>query len=105
MTVIGAFATTEDWEADLGTQVRRARLDANISQEDLATKANISVGALKKLESGAGSTLKTLIRVVRALGREDWLSQLAPERELGPFDLLQLREGKRPPQRARKERS
>jgi ribosome-binding protein aMBF1 (putative translation factor) len=43
MTVIGAFATTEDWEADLGTQIRRARLEANISQEDLATRANISV--------------------------------------------------------------
>lgn len=100
MTIGSGFVSTADWERDLGSQVRRARLEADITQEELARQANVSLGAVKKMERGDGSTLKTLVRVVRALGREQWLTQLAPEPELGPFDLLRLREGKREPKRA-----
>ncbi len=100
MTIEGGFATTEDWESDIGSQIRRARLDLDISQEELARRANVSLGAVKTIERGDGSTLKTLIRIVRALGRQDWLAELAPEPEIGPFDLLKLREGRQSPKRA-----
>lgn len=100
VTVDGDFATTDDWERDLGSQVRRARLALDLSQEELARQANVSLGAVKAIERGDGSTLKTLVRIVRALGRQSWLEELAPEPQIGPFDLLQLREGRKAPRRA-----
>ena len=100
MTIEGDFASTDDWERELGAQIRRARLDLDVSQEEIARRANVSLGAVRKIERGDGSTLKTLVRVVRALGRQDWLGSLAPEPELGPFDLLRLREGRHQPKRA-----
>lgn len=100
MAIQGDFASTEDWERELGVQVRRARLTLDLGQADLAHNANVSIGAVKGLEQGKGSTLKTLVRVVRALGKQDWLAALELEPEIGPFDLLQLREGRKEPQRA-----
>ncbi|NYI39967.1 helix-turn-helix domain-containing protein [Demequina lutea] len=94
------FASTTDWEQELGAQVKRARLARDLGQADLARNANVSLGAVKGLEHGNGSTLKTFVRVARALGKQDWLASLEPEPEIGPFDLLQLREGRKQPQRA-----
>lgn len=88
-----------DWEVRLGEQVRRARLYADIDQVSLAKKANISVRALANLENGHGSRLRTLIRVIRALDREDWLDSLEPAPEFSPIALLRAREGQREPKR------
>jgi transcriptional regulator with XRE-family HTH domain len=99
------FASTTDWEREVGVQVKRARLTLDLGQADLARNANVSLGAVKGLEHGKGSTLKTFVRVARALGKQDWLAGLEPEPELGPFDLLQLREGRKAPQRASGQRA
>lgn len=88
-----------DWEVRLGEQIRRARLFADIDQVSLAAKANISVRALANLENGRGSQLRTLIRVIRALDREDWLDSLEPAPEFSPLALLREREGQREPKR------
>lgn len=105
MDATGDFSSTTDWEHELGAQVRRARLALDLTQEELARRANVSLGAVKGLERGDGSTLKTFVRVARALGKQDWLAKLEPEPELGPFDLLQLREGRKAPQRASGQRA
>jgi len=105
MAIGSDFASTEDWELELGAQVRRARLALDLSQEDLARNANISLGAVKGLERGSGSTLKSLVRVARALGKQHWLGELEPEPGIGPFDLLQLREGRKAPLRASGQRA
>ena len=44
--------------------------------------------ACRALENGSGSRLATLVKVVRALGREDWLDELAPLSEISPLALL-----------------
>ncbi len=79
------MATTEDWERLLGEQIRAARLAAGVAQVALAAQANVALGALKNLESGKGSTVRTLVRVVRALGRSDWLEALAPPVAVSPL--------------------
>lgn len=38
--------------ADLQRRLRRARQDANITQEDLARKTDLSLAALRKIEGG-----------------------------------------------------
>jgi transcriptional regulator with XRE-family HTH domain len=80
--------STEEWEVRIGEQVRRARLAADLEQSELAEQADVSVGALRNLERGNGSTVRTLVRVVRALGQEPWLNALAPAVSVSPIDIL-----------------
>ena len=79
---------TEDWESRIGEQFRSLRLAAGLDQRSLADAAAVSVGAIRNLERGAGSTLRTLVRVTRVLGREDWLATLAPTASVSPIDVL-----------------
>lgn len=80
--------TIEEFETEVGEQIKSLRLKQNIDRVTLALRAGCSVSALKNLESGNGSTLRTLIAVVRALGREDWLRNVAPMATISPLSLL-----------------
>jgi len=80
--------TVKEFEVDVGEQIKSLRLRKNIDQATLALQAGCSVSALKNLESGNGSTLRTLIAVVRALGRQDWLRNVAPVATISPLSLL-----------------
>jgi len=66
-------------EAAVGEGVRRARLLMDMDQSTLARRANVSLGAVKNLETGKGSSLFTLLRVLRAVGRDDLFEQLQPD--------------------------
>lgn len=78
----------EDLETVLGASVRALRIDRRLTQVRLAELANVSVGALKNLESGRGSSTSTLVRVAHALGEDRWLQALTPsESTFNPLDL------------------
>ncbi len=86
-----ALKTVAEWEVELGLQVRKYRLRSNISQIELAAIADVGLSALKNLERGKGATLKTLIKVIRALGRTDWLLALAPTVSISPLQIAQFK--------------
>ena len=91
---------------ELGTGLRLSRIRAGLTQEDLARRAGISWSALKNLESGRGANLTTLVKVVRALGREDWLAAIAPaEPAISPIQLLREGQGTLPARRRYRETS
>lgn len=94
--------TTEEWEAQVGAHVRELRLRRNVTQAALAAEANVGLSALRALEQGRGSSLSTVIRVVRALGREAWLDELAPPATISPMAML---EASRRDQRRRRRRA
>jgi transcriptional regulator with XRE-family HTH domain len=79
--------TIEEYEAGIGEEIKSLRLRQNIERTTLALRAGCSVSALKNLESGNGSTLRTLIAIVRALGREDWLRNIAPMSTISPLNM------------------
>ena len=81
--------TVEEWEQKIAEQVRSLRLRLNLPQTVVADQAGISLTALKNLESGTGAALKTLIKVLRVYGREDWLNTLAPAVTISPIQMLQ----------------
>src|SRR5580698_9107008 len=83
--------STTDLEHELGLNLRAVRIARELSQVELAELANVSVGALQHLERGEGATTATLVKVLRALGREDWLSTLAPPASFNPLELLEVR--------------
>jgi transcriptional regulator with XRE-family HTH domain len=80
--------TTSEWETDLGRHLRDLRLRQNIDQRQLAARANVALNAVKHLEKGKGATVTSLIKVLRTLGREEWLSTLAPQVSISPMQML-----------------
>jgi transcriptional regulator with XRE-family HTH domain len=80
--------STAEWEELIGEQFRRLRIARNLDQAELADLAGVSLGSVKGLEQGRGSSLKTIVRVARALDREDWLRGLAPRITVSPIDVL-----------------
>ena len=94
--------TTSEWQQKIGSQVRSIRLLRNIEQTVVAAQAGISVTAIKNLESGKGATIKTLIKVLRVYGREDWFNTLAPSITISPLQMLTLKSKR---QRARGKKS
>jgi transcriptional regulator with XRE-family HTH domain len=88
MTSDTSVFSSDEWEIIVGDQFRALRIRADLEQTELAALASISVGALKNLEGGKGSSLKTIIKVSRVLGRTDWLNALAPKVLVSPMQLL-----------------
>jgi len=62
--------TPQEIETELGERLKYLRVHRNLDQVTLAARAGISVRTLRNLESGSGSSLRTLIQVLRTLGRE-----------------------------------
>lgn len=96
--------TVEEWEAMLGRQVRAARVAGGLDQAQLASLANVSLATLSNLERGKGSTLKTVVAVARALGRTDWLENLAPDVTVSPMQMLRAKRTSQGPMRVRSRR-
>ena len=90
-----------------GNLIKIARLDAKLSQRELARRAGTSQAALSNYESGKKSpTLDTLHRIVRAAGsdlriqvvpyddHDDWIA--AYEATLSPDEVQRWRDLVRP---------
>lgn len=83
--------TVDEWAFELGEQMRALRLRADLDQISLAERAGVGLSAVKNIESGKGATLKTLIRILRALDRADWLASLAPPVSISPMQMLKAK--------------
>ena len=70
------LAPTGEVLQTLGQRVRAQRLAQGMPQRELAQMANLSLGALRKLESSGRSSLETLVRAVQALGLVNELEDL-----------------------------
>ena len=80
-------------EQELGHRIKALRLRKNITQQELANSATLSVNAIKSLESGRGK-LSTLIAVLRELSALDQLDNFIPETVISPLQLAKM-QGKR----------
>ena len=83
----------DELEKVIGGRIRSLRIGESLTQAEVAETANVSLGALKHLESGAGATVRTLVKVLRALG------QRGLARHPGTRDSLV--QSARPPHRSR----
>jgi transcriptional regulator with XRE-family HTH domain len=89
----------EDWLQRLSDALRELRIQRNLGQSELAAMAGISRSAVQNLERGSAN-LTTLVRVVRALGREDWLDSLRSQTTINPLHMR----SSQPRQRASRKR-
>lgn len=80
---------------EIAKRLRAARLNTNISQEDLANKSGLGIVTIKRAESGKGNTtLLTLISILRALEKLDDIKAFLPEPPFSPIALSKSK-GKR----------
>jgi transcriptional regulator with XRE-family HTH domain len=86
-----ARLTVVEWQVVLGRHLRDLRLRLNLDQRQLAGRAGVALNAVKRLEGGKGATVTSLVKVLRALGREAWLETLAPEVTVSPLQMLKAR--------------
>lgn len=93
--------TSDNWEVELGRQIRALRLRQDIDQQQLANRGGVALNAVKNLERGKGATLRSLVQVLRVLNRVDWLRALAPPVSISPVQMLKA---KGPRQRASRKR-
>jgi transcriptional regulator with XRE-family HTH domain len=76
---------------ELGKRLERRRIDANLTQAQLAEEAGISKRTLERIESGASTDFVMLIRTLRALGEIEGLENLIPDLPQSPLTLLKQR--------------
>ena len=95
------FNTPAELQAALGERVRKLRLSRNMDQRATADKAGVSEKALRNLETGRGSTVETLLRILKALDFVQGIELLAPEVTVDPLALLR---SSKPQQRVRRPR-
>jgi len=88
--------TTDEWQAEIGERLRAARIRRRLEQKELASASNVSVSAIKNLEGGKGSTLKSLINVLRALNLQDLLETLPPVDMVSPLEVARTGQAKLP---------
>lgn len=82
----------EEWEAEIGRQIRSARIAQGLDQTQLAERSNVAIATISNLERGKGSSLRSLISVVRALDRTEWLRSLAGDQTISPMQMLRAKQ-------------
>ena len=83
MTPEQEVAAFRDWPEPavcgvLAARVRRARLDVGESQAEFAARAGIPLRTYKRFEAKGSATLENFIRILRTLGRAQYLVLVFP---------------------------
>lgn len=81
--------SSEEWEVFLGARVKKARLEMNLTQKEVASRCGLSVLTVANLEAGRGSTLATFVKVLKVLGLDGNLELLLPDAPISPIQLKQ----------------
>jgi putative transcriptional regulator len=84
---ITAAATTDEILRELGTRFQRYRLQQDRTIEEVAATAGIGTRTLERAEAGENTTLKTVVKVLRALGRIESLDAFLPPPLVSPLEL------------------
>lgn len=78
---------------NIGSAIRRNRIDKQITQEQLANSANVAVSSIRNIEQGKNISLNTLLPILRTLQMLDNLQPLLKKKEPSPI-LLAAQMGK-----------
>lgn len=73
---------------ELGSRLERRRIDANLTQADLAEQAGVSKRTVERIEAGYSTDFQLLLRTLRALRLFDELDRLVPDLPQSPMALL-----------------
>lgn len=92
------LATTEEILRELGQRLRAQRMVKLMTQIELAARAGIALGSVKKLESSGNTTVHTLVRVIQMLSLTDDIAdilRLKPSSSIAEMERAELAKRKR----------
>jgi transcriptional regulator with XRE-family HTH domain len=75
----------------IGDRLGRRRIDAGLTQAELAEEAGISKRTVERIEAGHSTDFVMLLRVLRVLELLETLDQLVPDLPQSPLVLLKSR--------------
>ena len=76
---------------EIGDRLERRRIDAGLTQAELAEEAGISKRTVERIAAGHSTDFVMLLRVLRALRLLEGLDQLIPDLPQSPLVLLKGR--------------
>lgn len=76
---------------ELGERLRRARLEANLTQQALADAASVSLKTVANAEDGQNVSVETLLLLLRGVGRLDDVAALLADEGPSPIELAKRR--------------
>jgi transcriptional regulator with XRE-family HTH domain len=76
---------------EIGGRLERRRIDAGLTQAQLAQEAGISKRTVERIEAGRSTDAAMLLRVLRVLKLLETLDQLVPDLPRSPLVLLEGR--------------
>lgn len=79
---------------EIGLRLKQARLNADITQTDLASRSGLSRKAVQNAEKGQGH-LTTYIALLSGLDLVDQLDLFLPKQEISPLQLAKMQGKKR----------
>jgi len=79
---------------EIGQRLKRARLNANRTQKEVADHAGLSVTAVQSVERG-DALLESVVSVLMALDMIEQIKNFVPEQEISPLQLVKLQGKKR----------
>lgn len=74
----------------IGERLKKARLQQNITQHNLAQEAGVSLSSIRKIEKGEIGAFETLMRVLRTLGLLEVLQPLVNEPQPRPSEYYEM---------------
>ncbi len=75
---------------ELGGRIAQCRINAQLTQAQLAEQAGVSKRTVERIESGHSAQMSSMIRVFRVLDLLTGLDQMLPDSGPRPLDLLKL---------------
>ncbi|MEQ8205431.1 MAG: helix-turn-helix domain-containing protein [Woeseia sp.] len=75
--------------AELGRRLRQRRLNANLTQDALASHAGVSLNTVRNAEGGSNSSVDTLVSLLRSLNALGDLQQVLLDEGPSPVELAQ----------------
>jgi transcriptional regulator with XRE-family HTH domain len=76
---------------ELGDRLERRRIDAGLTQAQLAEEAGVSKRTVERIEAGDSTDFSMLLRVLRVLKLLETLEQSVPDLPQSPLVLLKSR--------------
>jgi transcriptional regulator with XRE-family HTH domain len=75
---------------ELGLAIRQMRLQANLTQQEVASKAGLDRVTISKLENGGSASLITLIQILRVVDQLDVLNAIHEGGSTSPLQAAKL---------------
>ncbi len=79
---------------ELGSRLKQARLNKNVTQQFVADKVGVSRRTIIEAEKG-NVQLETFVAILQVLGVIDQLNLFLPEQSISPLELAKLKGKKR----------